>query len=135
MISMNWSIEYFEQADTSQPAEIFEDALVQSQPKLAGKLLRIAVALQSSGHQLGGGLIEPCHGYHGLWEMRTIQNAWLAREFFGFDNQRIILLHGYVKRTGQPASTTDLDKASLYWKDYQKTRKISPILEEENESL
>jgi hypothetical protein len=38
-----WTIEYFEQADTTQPAEVFEDAVYQAYPKLAGKLARIVV--------------------------------------------------------------------------------------------
>ena len=63
-------------------------------------------------------------------EIRTIHAGTLAREFLGFDGQRIILLHGYVKRTGKPASERDLKKAFGYWKDYQKTRRVSPVQEE-----
>jgi hypothetical protein len=42
---MLWTIEYYEQADTTQPAEVFEDTVYKAHPKLAGKLARIAVAL------------------------------------------------------------------------------------------
>src|SRR5436853_5592886 len=94
------SIEYFEEENSRQPADVFEDALDRTHPKLAGKLARIAVALQEHGHRLGGGLIEPCYDFSGLWEMRAIQNQWLGREFFGFDDMRVVLLHGYVKRAG-----------------------------------
>ncbi len=69
---MRWTIEYFEQGDTTQPAEIFE-------------------------------------------------------------KERIVLLHGYTKRTGQPASTYDLRKAFSYWMEYSRTRNVSPIHEEDNE--
>ena len=62
---------------------------------------------------------------------RVIHSGTLARELFGFDGERIVLLHGYVKRTGEPASQRDLNKASDYWKDYQKTRRVSPVQEEE----
>jgi hypothetical protein len=55
---MAWSIDYYAQADTAQPAEIFEDALDRTHPKLAGKLARIAVEVQAQGYRLGGGLIE-----------------------------------------------------------------------------
>lgn len=123
---MPWTVEYYEQDDTTQPAEIFEDALYQQHPKLAGKLARIALAMETQGYLLGGGLIEPCHGYAGLWEMRAIQNQWLGREFFGFDAQRIVLLHGYIKRAGQKASIQDLDRAAVYWTDYQRMRSVSP---------
>ena len=38
---MKWTIEYFEQQDTTQPAEVFEDMLVVTYPKLRGKLLHM----------------------------------------------------------------------------------------------
>jgi hypothetical protein len=129
---MGWNVEYYEQEDTVQPAEVFEDALKRTHRKLATKLESIALALELYGPQLGGGLIEPCRGYSGLWEMRTIFNGWLGRELFGFDAERIVLLHGYVKRVGESASERDLKLAFAYWQDYQRTRRVSPeVLEEE----
>src|SRR5260370_37855192 len=71
----------------------------------------------------------------GLWEIRAIYSGALAREFFGFDRERIVLLHGYVKRTGQPASTHDFNKAFDYWTDDQKTRRVSPVEQEETTQL
>jgi hypothetical protein len=87
------------------------------------------------GPHLGGGLIEPCHDYKGLWEIRTIFNGFLGRELFGFDGEhnRVVLLHGYVKRVGQLASTSDLKQAYDYWRDYQRTHKISPEVPEQEE--
>ncbi|HLX39167.1 MAG TPA: type II toxin-antitoxin system RelE/ParE family toxin [Ktedonobacteraceae bacterium] len=126
-------IEYFEQEDTIQPAEVYEDALDGTHPKLAGKLLQVTEQLQFYGHQLGGGFIEKCHDYKGIWEIRVIHSGTLAREFFGFDGERIVLLHGYIKRTGQPASISDLKKAFSYWTEYLRTHRISPVQEEENE--
>lgn len=134
-MDMRWTIEYFEQEDSVQPAEVFEDALIRARPKLAGKLARIIAELQTQGHLLGGGLIEPCHGYAGLWEVRAIHMQWLAREFFGFDGTRVVLLHGYTKRTGQAASRRDLARAFAYWTTYTHTRQVSPMQEEHDESL
>lgn len=130
---MAWIIEYFEELDSRQPAEVYEDSLIRVHAKLGGKLQRIAAALEEHGPHLGGGLIEPCHGYRGLWEMRAIYNQWLAREFFGFDGGRVVLLHGYVKRAGQPAVARELEQAHAYWNEYQHTRRISPESEEEHE--
>lgn len=127
---MTWTIEYFEQKDTTQHAEIFEDELDRTYPKLRGKLLKIIDSLVVKGNQLGGGYIEPCHDYKGLWEMRAIYAKTLAREFFGFDGERILLLRGYVKPSGKPASDRDLKKAFDYWEDYQKTQLVSPVQEE-----
>ena len=79
------------------------------------------------GNQLGGGYIEKCRQHKEIWEIRAIYSRTLAREFFGFDGKRIVLLHGYVKRTGQAASTRDFRKASTYWKEYNKIRRVSPV--------
>ena len=127
---MKWKIEYFEREDTTQPAEVFEDALESVNPKLAGKLLRIVVELQSYGYHLGGGYIEKCHDYQGMLEVRVIHGGTLAREFFGFDEERVVLLHGYIKRTGEPASISDLKKTFTYWIEYSRTRHVSPVQEE-----
>lgn len=130
---MRWTIEYFEQKDTTQPAEVFEDTLDNTYPRLSGKLLRVTKQLQFSGHLMGGGYIEKCHDYQGLWEIRVIYSGTLAREFFGFDGARIVLLHGYVKRTGQPASEYDMRKAFNFWTEYMLTHSISPVKEDDDE--
>lgn len=130
---MKWVIEYFEQEDTTQPAEVFEDALDKTYPKLSGKLLRVVSELQFYGHLLGGGYLEKCRDYEGLWEIRVIHSRTLARELVGFDGNRILLLHGYTKQTGQTASTRELKKAFNYWAEYARTRRVSPAQEEEHE--
>lgn len=88
--------------------------------------------MQQSGHQFGGGLIEPCHNFKGMWEMRAIWSQWLGRELFGFDGDRIVLLHGYVKRGGQEASKKELTTAFAFWQDYNITHKVSPVEEEQS---
>ena len=79
------------------------------------------------------GISSSCHDYKGMWEIRVIYRGTPALEFFGFDNERIVMLHGYTKRTGQPASAYDLEKAFSYWKEYMRTRHVSPVQEEDNE--
>ena len=123
---MAWTIEYFEQEDTTQPAEIFEDMLDETYPKLSSKLARIAIQVKFSGYRSGGGYLEKCRNYDGLWEIRAIHSGLLAREFLGFDKNLIILLHGYIKHTGQPASEQDLSKAFAYWSEYLRARRVSP---------
>jgi len=100
-------------------------------PELSGKLLQVTEKSELYGHQLGGGYIEKCHDYQGLWEIRVIHGGLLAREFFGFDGERIVLLYGYSKRTGQPALEHDLKKAFTYWQEYQRTRHVSPVQEKD----
>ena len=128
---MKWAVEYYEQTDGAQPAEIYEDALKRDHPKLAGKQRRVFVGVLEHGRRLGGGLIEPLHDYPGLWEARTIFDSWLAREFFAWDGDTAILLHGYVKRSGEVGSKPDMARAQTYWLDYQKTYRVSPEEPEE----
>ena len=123
---MAWTIEYFEQPDGTQPDELFEDQLARQHPKLLGKLLRALEALADRGPQAGGGLVEACHGYPGLWEVRVIFSQTLARELFGFDGLSAVLVHGYGKRAGTSASTSDLNRAASYWKEYLRTHRVSP---------
>src|SRR5579859_5848105 len=132
---MRWTIEYYEQAGSVQPAEVFEDHLERDHPELRGKLIRIADQLMVSGPQVGGGLVKACRGYKGLSEMRAIYGQWLARELFGFDGLRVVLLHGYIKRGGDVASEPDLKKAFRYWQDYQRIHKVSLVEEEHHEPL
>jgi len=129
---MTWIIEYYEQQDRAQPAEAFEDGLARRQPKLFGKLLRALDALEQSGPRVGGGLVEACRGYAGLWEVRVIFSQTLARELFGFDGSRAVMLHGYIKRAGEPASTRDLNRAAAYWQDYLNARRVSPEVPQES---
>lgn len=119
---MEWVVEYYEQRNGAQPAEVFEDALFRALPKLA----RLVLQLQSDGYGLGGGYLEPCHDYAGLWEVRAIHGGSLARELLGFDQRRVVLLHGYRKRVGEPASIRDLNLAFSYWADYTRERRLSP---------
>ena len=80
---MKWTIEYFEQEDTTQPAELFEDELDRTYPALSGKLVQITDQLVVEGHQLGGGYIKKCHDYKGMnrYEQRRqkrLQNPEIA---------------------------------------------------------
>lgn len=59
---MRWTVEYYEQADGVQPAEVFEDQLDLDHPRLAAKLAHIAEEMERYGSQLGGGYIEPRRG-------------------------------------------------------------------------
>jgi hypothetical protein len=121
-----WVVEYYEQEDGLQPAEIFENWLDREHPRLAGKLLRLVLEVGQQGPKLGGGYLEPCHDFPGLWEVRGRHQKWLGRELLGFDGRAAILLHGYVKREGRPASQRDLKKAHKLLQNYLRTKRVSP---------
>jgi hypothetical protein len=133
--AVEWLIEYFEQTDGLQPAGAFEDEIDRTLPKLGGRLLRLLDEIETKGQHVGGGYLEPCHDYPGLWEIRARHQQWLGREFLGFDGKRAILLHGYVKRQGKPAARREFMKARSYWKEYLESRRTSPEQEDHNESI
>jgi hypothetical protein len=54
---MRWVVEYYERADTTQPAEEFETSLNRDHKKLGAKLRAIAAAIETYGPELGGGLL------------------------------------------------------------------------------
>src|SRR3982074_3724348 len=95
---MRWVVEYYELADTTQPAELFEDSLKRHHKKLGAKLRAIAAAIEVYAPQLGGGLIEPCHDYKGLWEIRTIFNGFLVEVLRAIRvaDQGVFSFYGYV---------------------------------------
>ena len=49
LLSMKWVVEYYEQADTTQPAEEFEVSLKRHYKKLGAKLRAIATAIEVYG--------------------------------------------------------------------------------------
>jgi len=50
-VAMLWMISYFEQENTIQPAEVFEDKLYQINHKFLGKLLYIHDRLQEEDNE------------------------------------------------------------------------------------
>lgn len=54
----------------------------------------------------------------GLWEVRTKFKSGLARTLFTVDGKRIVLLHGFVKKSQQTPSN-ELQTARRRLKKYQ----------------
>lgn len=119
---MPLEIVYFERSDGLLPALVFEDGIANR--KLAGKLARIAVACAHSGPGLGGGYIEKCHSYPGLWEIRAIHGSDLGRLFCTLEAPILVLLSGVVKRKGEPTPPAALEEAARYLAEYKTTRNI-----------
>lgn len=129
---MAYEVEYYAFGnDDRQPAEEFEDDLERESPRLLGKLQGVAMRVaQELPRSIGGGLFEKCRGYPDLYEVRTIFANQLARYVAAKDGEseppRLVLLHGVVKRPGEPTPQADLDRAARYWRDYERNRQISP---------
>jgi hypothetical protein len=117
--------------DDRQPGEAFENSLGRRSLRLLGKLQGVASRVaEELPMSIGGGLFEKCRGYPDLFEVRTILGRDLARYLVGLDGSakppRMVLLHGLAKRVGQPTPKADLERAAAYWRDYRRTRRVSP---------
>lgn len=56
----------------------------------------------------------------GLFEVRSsLPGGRIARTFFGVDDGRMVLLHGFLKTT-QKTPKTDLDLARNRWREWKK---------------
>jgi len=130
-----WTIEYFEREDGTQPAEVFEDALDGSfdrdERRIAGKLIRVADELAQKGHQTGGGYVESCHEAPGIWQMKADAGGKRGREFFVFDDDRVVLLHGTVKGGRQATPPRAFQDALKCFEEYRRTGRVSPEEAEE----
>jgi Phage derived protein Gp49-like (DUF891) len=130
-----WQIEYFEKVTGEQPAEAFEDGLDGStdrdERRIGGKLLRFAGLLAEHGPATGGGYVEPCHEAPGIWQLKADAGRRRGREFFAFDDQRVVLLHGAIKGGRQPTPAGDYRLAMDYLDEYKRTRRVSPEADDE----
>jgi len=100
-------------------------------PKLVGKLTGVTKHVADTlPERVGGGLFEKCRDFPDLWEVRTIFGNELARFVVGKDGSRepprLVLLEGFWKQPGEETPKAPLERAAGCWKDYLKTRRISP---------
>lgn len=127
---MVWSIEYFEREDGEQPAEVFEDALEVSsdrdERRLNGKLLRVTDELAQKGFRIGGGYVEPCREAPGVWQIKADAGPRRGRQFFVFDEDRVVLLNGVVKGAREATPPRAFKDALRYQDEYKRTRRVSP---------
>ena len=77
------------------------------------------------GWPVGMPVCRPMTGRKGLWEVRShLTDGKIARIFFFTHNQKLILLHGIVKKT-QKTPESDLDLAMKRMKEYEDHEKKS----------
>jgi hypothetical protein len=125
-----WSIEYFEKGSGEQPAEVFEDALASSgdrdKERIRGKLLRVADEVAQKGFLTGGGYAESCHEAAGIWQMKADVGKKRGREFFAFEDDKVVLLSGVVKGPRQPTPLGAFTEAMAHLAEYKRTGALSP---------
>lgn len=109
-----FTVEYFEKADGTYPAEEF---ILAQDVKMRAKLIRLLTLLESEGNNLR----EPYSKNigDGIYEIRAIQGSNITRVLYFFVvGHKIILTNGFVKKTNKtPDSVKDI--AKKYRAEYQ----------------
>lgn len=111
---MSWTIDFYETEDGVITVKEFIDAI--EDKKLKAKVLKDIELL----NQYGTALKKPHVDYlkDGIWELRTKQSTNIARTlYFTFSGQKIILLHGFIKKT-QKTPASEIEHAIKNKEDY-----------------
>ncbi len=80
------------------------------------KAIGIDIQSVQFGWPLGLPLVD--HVVGDIWEVRTRLESRIARVFFACDGNRMVLLHGVVKKQ-QKADRDDIDLAQRRWKKWK----------------
>jgi phage-related protein len=109
----DFQVIFYEKENGDIPAEEFLQSLDR---KMKAKMTQAIAALQEYGNELR----EP-HSKHlddGIFELRAQVGSDISRAFyFFFVGKRVILTHGFVKKT-QKTPPTEIEKAKSYRKEY-----------------
>lgn len=102
-----FTVEYFEKADGTYPAEEF---ILAQDVKMRAKLIRLLTLLETEGNNLR----EPYSKNigDGIYEIRAVQGSNITRVLYFFVvGHKIILTNGFVKKTNKtPDSVKDIAK-------------------------
>ena len=106
-------INFYDLKNGIKPAEIF---ITDLPPKMQAKVLRSIGMLKVNGSYLR----EPYskHLEDGIFEVRSQIGSDITRVLYFFmDGKRIILTHGFVKKT-QKTPTSEIERAKRYREEY-----------------
>lgn len=103
---------FYRSSTGAEPVRDWLKGLDAAQRKAIGEDIRTA----QYGWPLGMPLIRKLEP--GLWEVRTKFSSGIARTLFTVDEKRMVLLHGFIKKT-QKAPLNELQTARRRLKMYQ----------------
>lgn len=111
-------IEFYKKENGEEPLKKFLDSLPK---KLREKTLLSISYLHDYGYQLNGLYSKKITDE--LWELRTKQSSDITRiMYFFFDRDKVILTHGFVKKTNK-TPIKEIERAEKYRKDYYRRHK------------
>lgn len=113
--AMAYTVEYYEKADGTRPAESF---ILAQDVKMRAKIFMMLEFLESKGPALR----EPYSKAlgDGIFEVRAKQGSDITRVLYFFiQGQKIILTNGFVKKTAKTPNS-EIQRAKRYRSDYQR---------------
>lgn len=114
---MRFDVTFYETADSKKPMADFLSELRKSQPVLHS-LVVAGIKKLADSQQHRGPLTKSIGTDQKLYEMR-VGSSNIARVFFFFQNgQRIILTHGYIKKSRQ-LNPKEIERARRYMTDWK----------------
>ena len=108
-----WIVEYFELKENCYPVLDFVKSI--ENEKLAAKIIMMIDVLEQVGIFIKGPYVK--HINNGIYELRIKHGSNIARIFYFYDSNRIILTNGYIKKKNR-LSKRDFEKALLYRAKY-----------------
>ena len=108
-----WTVEYYRTPSGGVPMDEYLDSLPN---RLRVWTLRSLVRLQKYGNQLREPFTKPVG--NGLFELRCAADGMQGRCFFFFNGDRIVVTHGFVKKT-KKTPRRELERALRYRDDYE----------------
>ncbi|MDO4585518.1 MAG: type II toxin-antitoxin system RelE/ParE family toxin [Planctomycetia bacterium] len=114
---MPYELQFYTRSNGRKPVQEFLSSLEKRNPFLAAKVLQGLDLLESYGHQVSMPYVKYLED--GIYELRSKASGGISRVFyFFFDGNKIVLTHGFVKKT-QKTPSEELQKAKRYKKDYE----------------
>ena len=113
---MGFIVVFFETASGKQPVRDFFKELPKEDQKEIGADIRMV----QNSFPIGLPLVKKLKPE--LWEIRSIVKDGISRVFFTFFNEKIILLHAFLKKT-QKTPSREIDLAVERLKEFKRIRK------------
>ena len=116
---MQFHVEFYETEDGKTPVVEFLDSL---EDKMNAKMVGLMEILEEKGTMLREPYSSPLED--GIFELRAVQGSNISRAlFFFFIEGRIIITHGFVKKT-QKTPRVQIELAKKYRADFLKRHPI-----------
>ena len=113
MNDFEFDIKFYDTPNEKKPAKEF---IAKLEPKMRAKMLRLVDMLATNGNDLRRPY--SAHLNDGIFELRATVGSNTTRVlYFFFTERRIILTHGFIKKTNE-VPPTEIQKAKKYRDEY-----------------